>query len=795
MSKQPSIKRRLASASLVVTAASMGIVLSAAARSNATPDAPAIAKGELRPSPSALALKAQADRGPGETARTVSQILANDFERPKAGWTASGSWAVGADAAKRSVASTSLDGVYPNAADGALTTPVFKLPKLSDHQRLRLSFAEWYELESSYDLGTVELSADGGKSWTTLSTRSGASGDWLTRSLSLDAWAGRDVQLRFHFSSDASVAYGGWKVDDVAVVLAEDAPLSASMRSINAQNFPYVYADLDIDSETGLCPDPIPASDFAVREDGTSPSELSVIPPATGGGSRLVDVVFVFDNSGSLSDEQAAVEANIEDFVNSLATEGIDYALGLTRYGASQNSGYPILEDAGALTTDASYFINSVLPRNVTTGAFEPGYQAIQDTAEGFAFRPGSQRVLIIITDETAAQGSVGVVDAETALENADATLFAVTYQSLYDDFEPLVDDPTTQLISILDPFDDILPFIVSDISATYRISYRTPDEVITGSSRTVDVDVSCGAEMATASGSYTPGSQPQIALSGETIALNGIPQAQGADIPISVYIEDLVEPFVTNATLFFRTIGSPAYSSVPMTATPAAVAADAAAVEAASGTLFSAVIPGSFADEPGVQYYLTASDGEVTSSLPSVSPASAPYEIAVLPNEAPSLSHVPVTEAPVGIDIPIAANASDMTNALTSITLFYRTTGTLTYVAVPMSPVGGDAFSAVIPGAAMTSAGAQYYIEAVDDFGVSAFAGFADEPNVIAALSVEDPGCDLDGSGSFDTADVKVFKSGCKAGTASFECDIDGDGDFDGNDTRAFVRGCKSGN
>lgn len=112
-----------------------------------------------------------------------------------------------------------------------------------------LSFDTWYQIEEGWDFGFVQVSTDGGRTYTSLdnatTTRSaqqdaidevhrnlpgftGNSGcpagsqledtcdpDWVTQRFDLSDYAGEDIVLAFRYISDATVGLAGWYVDDV----------------------------------------------------------------------------------------------------------------------------------------------------------------------------------------------------------------------------------------------------------------------------------------------------------------------------------------------------------------------------------------------------------------------------------------------------------------------------------------------------------------------------------------------------------------------------------------------------
>jgi hypothetical protein len=85
-----------------------------------------------------------------------------------------------------------------------------------------------YTTEAGYDYGYVTVSTDGGRTSTSVAGDStgaapsgpalnGASGDFVTRTYDLTAYAGKRILLGFRYTSDASVNEGGWLIDDVTV--------------------------------------------------------------------------------------------------------------------------------------------------------------------------------------------------------------------------------------------------------------------------------------------------------------------------------------------------------------------------------------------------------------------------------------------------------------------------------------------------------------------------------------------------------------------------------------------------
>ncbi|HYY74736.1 MAG TPA: choice-of-anchor J domain-containing protein [Gaiellaceae bacterium] len=122
-----------------------------------------------------------------------------------------------------------------------------------------LSFDTMYETEDHWDYGFVQVSTDGGESYTSISCPgmnsdpdpgaiaaiqenvpgfSGSSGGWTTVTCDLSAYAGQTVLLSFRYITDPAVTLPGWWVDNVSVggtVLSDGSSLDGwqSLTQVN----------------------------------------------------------------------------------------------------------------------------------------------------------------------------------------------------------------------------------------------------------------------------------------------------------------------------------------------------------------------------------------------------------------------------------------------------------------------------------------------------------------------------------------------------------------------------------
>lgn len=117
--------------------------------------------------------------------------------------------------------------------------PVYRIFDLSAVSSATLSLMMWYEIETDYDYGFVEVSADGGAAWTSVPSEytkvvdtgsgpvnaiTGFSSDipgnvngWVRANYDLTPWAGKQIKLRFRYSTDGGVSEKGWTIDDISI--------------------------------------------------------------------------------------------------------------------------------------------------------------------------------------------------------------------------------------------------------------------------------------------------------------------------------------------------------------------------------------------------------------------------------------------------------------------------------------------------------------------------------------------------------------------------------------------------
>lgn len=125
-------------------------------------------------------------------------------------------------------------GNYANNVSSTLTiaTPV-TIP--ASMTAPALIFWHRYDIASS-DRGDVLISTDGGVSWQSLASFSGTASHWRREVISLDAYRGQSIRVRFRLRTDAFGVRDGWYIDDVAIGPAWDDVRARAQAAIDTLN-------------------------------------------------------------------------------------------------------------------------------------------------------------------------------------------------------------------------------------------------------------------------------------------------------------------------------------------------------------------------------------------------------------------------------------------------------------------------------------------------------------------------------------------------------------------------------
>ncbi len=245
---------------------------------------------------------------------------------------------------------------------------------------------------------------------------------------------------------------------------------SIGVQSVDQTKFPEVSMIVQVTDPSGRNVRGLGMNDFVFRDPTLA---VKSVRPIDATFNVPVDIVMIIDCSGSMRDEIQSVRANVETFVNTMEARGADYRIGGVLYGALI---YDTLHPTGDIQTFKRFAASADAIGNdeITTLAIK--------TATEMNFRPGSQRLFVLITDDWQVQDNalLGEPDIVEMLWNAGARLYSI-------------DDPCknngavmTRLslgreYNITSPFSSLLDEIGNDVTTLYQVVYESkvkPEEV-----------------------------------------------------------------------------------------------------------------------------------------------------------------------------------------------------------------------------------------------------------------------------------------------------------------------------
>lgn len=665
------------------------------------------------------------------TGKQRNVVWTNNCESAS-GWQLSPNWEIGSPSLGpnyvpegNSCLATGLSSLYANSANIVAQSAIIQLPAAS---YIELSFQEFFELESNWDFGYVEVLAAG--QTYSLDARTGITGfEYRSTSLNLTRFQNQSVQLQFRLVSDGSVPAAGWYLDDFSISAVEPLELDLRIASVNHRYHPSVYLTASVNSPQGLVSDLSP-SNFSVMENGNGNSNMfSVICPDDVEQVSATDIVFVLDVTGSMSDEINAVRANMTYFMNALNAEGMDYRIGFVVFGDIVHvyNQYDFYTDF----TQIMSIINGITlgEHGIGSGGDLPENQlGAMAEAALFQWRPGASRVMIMLTDASSHEGdnvcpwTVGDLLAERLLPNSIIVfpIFDIRQALARQQFVPIAEqtNPDGSYYHIYDNFNSIITKISDFITSLYTVHFVSDVPFADTITRMVKLHVERDNYSSEAQVFYIPGISPFIERSAALLQmdLNTYHVVPGSNITFDVNLRDRLAPGIQDAQLFWRRLGQSSFSSIPFTRVQA--------------ELYRASLPGSNVSGYGIQYYIQASDGQSTVTLPSSTPQNQPFCIVVSPNNHVAFSSVNAVYTP-GTSFDVYLNCIAPSSTL--LKLYYRPMGSLVYRSVIMAGAGGNSYTASID-TDLGILGVQYYVQATQTTDISSFYGSYDAPILLIA-------------------------------------------------------------
>jgi len=492
----------------------------------------------------------------------------------------------------------------------------------------------------------------------------------------------------------------------------ETGSINVRITQIVSKDFPEIQVYVSITDEKGATITGLSLKNFSVSEQSnleTKPQieqslDVDFVSKYSG-----VTIALLIDRSESMKDNDKIVQAkdSVKKFLELLRYQEGD-RVAIIDFDSKVTVTQPFTYDKSLLVKA----VDTLYPRT-NTALFDAIYTAVAEISKEIGvkavivFTDGIENVSKHTKEEVISYAqeknvpvyTIGLgekIKAEPLIEIADATHAFYRYTPSASDLEAIYKD------------------IAQKEKGQYLLTYTTHNPRFDGTTRKVTVKVTSDGKQSQDVSTYLVGTKdtaPEINLTQETKNLMTISQFAGKDITITAKITDDVK--VEEARIFYRTTKSnEVYKEFLM--------------NKSDSDIYSFKIPGADVRTPGIDFYITASDGKYVSTEPKYRPTLVPHQIAILPNNKPNITHSPIKETKSDNPIIIEAEITDRDSGdyVEWAKVYYRQGGRILYQSIDMKKVTGDIWRAVIPNDAVSKEGIDYYITASDSRGVKAYSG-----------------------------------------------------------------------
>ncbi len=509
--------------------------------------------------------------------------------------------------------------------------------------------------------------------------------------------------------------------------------ISVTITQVETQNFPQVLLYATISDNRGLPLPKINTEDIIISERGainTQPLPAGNITIQNSAGKfRGVSVALVFDASGSMWGRLPQIREATHALFNTMS---LNDRASVTIFSTEVRVTQPFVGKSIDSDLDGTTDLETALS-TYQSGGKTALYDALELGIGQLEMESGIKAIVIFADGED----NISKTTKKQVINHARESNIPVYTIGLGLKLDPThlkdiaaktggryYSAPGVETIKAI--YDDFF----KSVTRQFEIAYTTPIDRIDATTRQVSLRIK-GYELdADSTGkSYTITKSPEIHLDKKTIALSrpGFQHSYATPIYIQAIIIDDSPPQTIKAILFYRTVGEKeSFSQVPM-------------AYKKKDNLFHGVIPSSAVVNPGLEYYLLASDGKFSTTSPKEgATANQTYQIAVDPNFAPFLVHFKPKLIKPDQGLTIKAKVWDMTMFVDSVKVFYRHVGKFHYSAMEIPEIKSNLFQVKIPLINIPPAGIQYYISAYDDHGIRSDNGSADNPHLVKAIAPE---------------------------------------------------------
>jgi Mg-chelatase subunit ChlD len=256
--------------------------------------------------------------------------------------------------------------------------------------------------------------------------------------------------------------------------------------TVKANKYPEIELVVNVrDAKTGKGIYGLKEDDFSISENGFV-QKIDRYNVKAAGKVDPIDIVFVFDQTGSMQDEINSVRDNCLNFADILKSSNMDYRLGLVTFSDRVEKNY-------GFVADVEDFKKRISVIRADGGGDEPenDLEAL-NAALKFDFRKDAKIVFILITDASYHQNDsvtrLTMLEVLKKIKLEGIRMYPITIN--IPQYVWMAKETDGQYFNIMSDFSSIIERLAVDLTAQYRISYITSHSSFDNTDRNIELKV-----------------------------------------------------------------------------------------------------------------------------------------------------------------------------------------------------------------------------------------------------------------------------------------------------------------
>lgn len=256
--------------------------------------------------------------------------------------------------------------------------------------------------------------------------------------------------------------------------------------AVKADKYPEINLVVNVrDARTGKGNYGLKAEDFSVAENGFV-QKISGFNVKAAGKADPIDIVFVFDQTGSMQDEIDSVRDNCLSFADMLSSSNMDYRLGLITFS-------DVIERTFGFLPNVEEFKKRISLIRADGGGDEPENDLdALNAALKFDFRKDAKVVFILITDAPYHQNNgvtrLTMLEVLKKIKLEGIKMYPITVN--IPQYVWMAKETDGKYFDILSDFSSIIEQLAVELTAQYKISYVTSRSSFDNTARNVELKV-----------------------------------------------------------------------------------------------------------------------------------------------------------------------------------------------------------------------------------------------------------------------------------------------------------------